>query len=363
VCGDGKVTGSEQCDDGNTRNLDGCDQSCNFEQIQRATSLQYSTGVDTFCPNNYLGTTVLNYGLAAIQPMTNNDVASGTTSVIFKFTGSGGKPADLTGTSGPVVLGSLSGLPQMADAGYSGTSDVDWWYTVDPATIDSARNPLSTMAGTYTNKTLTAGPSNLAIKVNLSGSPAALQLWNAAIQVAVGASSTPMTSTGGPPGHLASEHVLATLTSFENGGVGGSGPTGELCGNITALSLSNVIIPAILAPGGAFACHAFPLSGGPAYGTTNSLLDVIIGGCASSGSTIISPSAPDQTLASNTFTVQGGGSSTPPYVLSASGSSLAIDTCKDSSSTPKTMALSSCLSGLGYSSAFTFQTDRVIIKP
>ena len=72
----------------------------------------------------------------------------------------------------------------------------------------------------------------------------------------------------------------------------------------------------------------------------------------------------DQTLTSNTFTAMGGGATTPPYVLSASSSSThAVDTCKDSSSTPKTMVLSTCLSGMGYSSAFTFQTDRVIIKP
>jgi cysteine-rich repeat protein len=362
VCGDGKVTGNEQCDDGNTKNLDGCDQNCNFEQIQRTTSLQYSTVVDAFCPNNYLGTTVLKYGLAAIQPMTDNDVKSGTTSVIFKFSGSGGQRADLTGTTGPVVLGSLSGLPQFADAGaYDGTSDVDWWYTVDPATIDSARNALSTMTGTYTNKTLTAGPANLALKVNLSGSPAALQLWNAMIQVAVGSSSTPLTSTGGPPGHLASEHVVSTLTSFESGGVGSTGqPAGELCGNITAQSLSKVATPAILAVGGTIPCDAN-------YGTTtNSLLDVLVGGCKSTAAgNVISPSAPDAVLATNTFMVQGGGGgSTPPYILSASNSTThVVDTCKDSSSTPKTMVLSTCLSGLGYSSAFKFQTDRVIIKP
>ncbi|MGH7440731.1 MAG: DUF4215 domain-containing protein [Polyangiaceae bacterium] len=368
VCGDGKVTGNEQCDDHNTRNLDGCDQNCNFEQIQRTTSLQYETATttSTFCPANKLGAEVLQYGLAAIQPMTDTDVASGATSVIFKFMGSGGLPADLSGTSGPVTLGSLSGLPQLGDAAaYSGTSDLDWWYTVDPTTVDVNRNPVSTISGTYANKTLTAGPADLAIKVNLSGSPAALQMWNAMIKVAVGAPSAPTASTGGPPGHLASEHLLGSLTSFENGGVGGSGPTGELCGNITALSLSKVAIPAILGPGGGFACSSgTTASPGTPYPSTSSLLDVIIGGCVSGTSSIILPYAPDQRLMSNTFTAMGGGATNPPYVLSASNSSThAVDTCVDSSSTPKKMVLSTCLSGMGYSSAFTFQTDRVIIKP
>jgi cysteine-rich repeat protein len=358
VCGDGKVTGNEQCDDGNTVNLDGCDSVCNFEQIQRTTSLQYSSGVDAFCTLNALGTTVITRtGLSVVQSTTDMDVASGKTSVIFKFSGTSGA-ADLSGTTGPVVMGSLSGLPQFSDAGaYDGTSDLDWWYTVDPATIDSLRNPLNSMTGTYTNKTLQAGPSVLALKVNLSGSPAALQLWNAKISVAVGPSSAPAVSTGGPPGHLASENIRSGLTSFATGGVGGAGPTGELCGNITALSMSQVVTPSLLSTGGAAPCSE-------TYTASNSLLDVLVHGCTLNGTGIINASQPDQTLSSVTFTAQGGGSTTAPYVLSASNASTHnVDTCKDSSASPKTVPLSTCLLGLAFSSAFTFQTDRVVIKP
>jgi hypothetical protein len=216
------------------------------------------------------------------------------------------------------------------------------------------------MTGTFTNKTLTAGPSTLGIKVNLSGSPAALQMWNAQIKVAVGPTSKPATSTGGPPGHMTSEHVLASLTSFESGGVGGSGvPTGELCGNITAQSLSKVTTPALLVAGGMLPCDE-------GYAANSKLLDVLVGGCTISTVPVIAKSQPDKTLSTNTFTAVGGGATVPPYILSSSGSANpahSVDTCTDSSSTAKPVVLSTCLSGLGYSSAFTFQTDRVIIKP
>jgi cysteine-rich repeat protein len=368
VCGDGVVSGSEQCDDGNTTNLDGCDSDCRFEQIHRATSLQYSYAVDTFCPLNFLGTSVITRdGLSVIQQFTDMDVADGNTSVMFKFSGVDGGTVDLSGTTGPVVMGSLSGTPQYPDAStpdggtYDGTSDLDWWYTVDPTTIDSTRNPLNTMIGAFTNKTLQAGPSLLGLKVNLSGSPANLQMWNAKISVAVGSPVAPLRSTGGPPGHVASEHWMdGGITSFANGGVGGSGPTGELCGNITALSLSHVVLPTLLAAGGATAC-----AGSATYTSANSLLDVLVQGCTLNGAVvIIAPQQPDQTLASVPFTPNGGGTATPPYVLSASnGATRIIDTCKDSSPTPKTVPLATCLQGLAYSSAFTFQTDRVIIRP
>jgi cysteine-rich repeat protein len=360
VCGDGKLGGAEQCDDGNTLNLDGCDSTCNFEQVHRATSLQYSSGVDSFCTLNALGTTVITrLGLSAIQSSTDTDVASGTTSVIFKFSGVAGAPVDLSGTSGAVVLGSLSGTPQHADAGaYDGTADVDWWYTVDPTTIDAQRNPLNTMTGTFVNKTLQAGPALLALKVNLSGSPAALQMWNAKISVSAGGATTPLTSAGGPPGHLASEHVKSSLTTFQTGGVGGSGPTGQLCGNITAFSLSQVVTPSLLVSGGLVPCAED-------YTSANSLLDVLVHGCTVNSMAVMNPSQPDQVLAT-AFTAQDAGATTGPYVLSSSSGAnpaRAVDTCKDSSSSPKTVPLTTCLQGLAFSSAFTFQTDRVIIKP
>jgi cysteine-rich repeat protein len=357
VCGDGVVAGKEQCDDGNTTNLDGCDSYCNFEQLHRLTQLKYSPTTDAFCTNNALGSQVITTaGLSVIQANTDQDITSGATNVIYKFFGMSGQQADLTGTSGNVVLGSLAGNPEMVvDGGaYNGNADLDWWYSVDPTTVDSNNNPLFTLNGTYTNKLLSAGPGNMSLKVNLSGSSAALSMWNAKIKVTVGASNAPtISSTGASPGHVASEHVLSTLVSFATGGVGGSGPTGELCGNITTQSLSTVLTPPILTIGASTACDEN-------YTSTSHLLDVLVHGCSLSGQGVMNASQPDQQLSTVTFP----SGTVPPYKLSASSSSThAVDTCKDSSATPKTVPLSTCLTGLAFSSAFTFQTDRVIIKP
>jgi cysteine-rich repeat protein len=358
VCGDGKIGGNEQCDDGNTTNLDGCDSRCFFEQLQRSTQLVYMTTTDSYCTTNALavnpGGAITAPGLSVVQAQNANDIATGITSVIFKFMGTGGQPADLTGTTGSVVLGSLAGIPDFADAGtaYNGNSDVDWWYAVDPTMVDTSRNPLTTLSGTFSGKTLNAGPGRITIKVDLSGSPARLDLWSAKLRVAIGADSTPMVATGGmPPGHVASENLAPNLSTFETAGVGGSGPTGELCGNISAASLAGVVTPSTIAIGGSQACSEN-------YGPTTSMLDVLVQGCTVTGTVIISATQPDQR--DTTVTFPSG--TKAPYVLSASGSSHVIDTCKDSSSSPQTVPVVTCKNAYAYSAAFMFQTDRVIVR-
>jgi cysteine-rich repeat protein len=354
-CGDGILAGNEQCDDANTTNLDGCDQYCNFELEQRATALKILGTTDSFCTVNALGHQALtSTGLGQIQPPLDTDVGNGTINILFKFMGSNGTPADLTGTTGAVVLGNLAGAPDTPDAGgYSGTNDLDWWYTVDPSSIDSSRNPLSTLPGTYTNKTLNAGPGRLTLSLVLSGSPAKLSLWNVNLKAAIGGSTALKTSTGATPGHLASEHDKAGLSVFGNAGVGASGPAGEICGNVTAQSLSNVKVPTVIAQGGTYACSE-------GYsGTANSLLDVIVGGCRVLIVTAVAATQPDQQDSTVTFPA----GTKPPYKLSASSTTTkVVDTCKDSSSPAQTVPIATCLSGLAYSSAFQFQTDRVIVK-
>ncbi len=266
---------------------------------------------------------------------------------MFQFLGAAPPaPADLTGTSGSVVLGTLAGTPVDGDAGaYSGTSDLDWWYLVDPSTINAARLPNSTLNGSYTSKELNAGPGNLGISLILQGSLANLQMWNAQVKAAIGGTSAPKTSTGLPPGHLAAEHDKAGLVSF------GSTTGGELCGDITAQSLKAVNVPAQIAVGGSTACSQKYVTG------TNSLLDVLVGGCTVLLS-VVNATQPDQQNAAVTFPT----GTVAPYKLSASGTAGAkvVDTCKDSKGT--VVPLATCLTGLGYSSAFDFATDRVIVK-
>ncbi len=351
VCGNGIQQGSEQCDDGNTTNLDGCDHYCNFEQEQRATSLSINSGTDSYCANNALGAQALtSAGRSQIQTSINTDVASGSISVMFKFMGTNppsATAADLSGTTGPVYLGSLLGSPQDADAGaYSGTNDLDWWYTVNPLSIDSNRNPLSALSGSYTNKELNAGPGSLSISLILSGSLANLNMWAAQLKAAVGATNAPTVSSGTTPGHLASEHDKAGLTTYA------TMTSGELCGDITAQSLATVKVPASIAMGGTTSCNQ-------GYSATgNSLLDVLIGGCNVTFFNIaaVNKTQPDQQDPAVTFPA----GTVPPYKLSAATASKVVDTCKDRNGTA--VPIATCLAGLGYSAAFTFATDRVIVK-
>jgi cysteine-rich repeat protein len=353
VCGDGVLDGNEQCDDGNTTNLDGCDQYCNFELEQRATALKILGSTDSYCTQNYLGNQALtSLGLGQIQPSLDTDVGNGTINILFKFMGNGATPADLTGTSGAVTLGNLAGTTDNPDAGgYSGTNDLDWWYTVDPTSIDANRNPLSTLPGTYTNKTLNAGPGRLTLSIVLSGSPAKLSLWNVNLRAAIGATAPLKTSTGAPPGHLASENDKAGLSVFGNAGVGANGPAGEICGNVSAQSLASVNVPTIIAKGGTFQCTEGYVQG------TNSLLDVIVGGCHVAIFAAVNATQPDQQDSTVTFPA----GTQPKYTLSASGGNH-VNTCTDGSNPGKSVPIATCLAGLAYSSAFQFQTDRVIVK-
>src|SRR5262249_26541959 len=55
LCGNGVLDPGEQCDDGNTTNLDGCDSNCQFEQMHRVNSLTMEWAPSTLCPANALG--------------------------------------------------------------------------------------------------------------------------------------------------------------------------------------------------------------------------------------------------------------------------------------------------------------------
>ena len=69
VCGNGIREAGEQCDDGNTTNLDGCSSTCQFEQDQRVISLALQGTTDSFCARNILGTQAIpGIGLPCLMP-------------------------------------------------------------------------------------------------------------------------------------------------------------------------------------------------------------------------------------------------------------------------------------------------------
>jgi cysteine-rich repeat protein len=336
VCGDAIRQAGEQCDDGNLTNLDGCDSSCLFEQSHRINNLQARFGTDTSCLQNAFGGAFGSLAQGPIQTGIDSSIADGSTSVLLHFRGLD----DLGGTSDAAVqVGVLAGTP-VAGAGYDGTNDVDWWYTADLLDLDANRLPLSVLPGNMTAKILTAGPGNAEITLPWAGTLADLAMSSLVLKILNGEATTPLGSLGGPPGHLAAEHLDPALQSWETAGAGGSG---TMCGNISAASLSQTPIPSTI------------LSNCSTYSIANSLLDLLVGGCTVVLLPVVHPTQPD---AQDPGVAPVG--SGPPYTLASTLPTHVVNVCRDSSNA--IVSLSACLADAAYSSYFRFATDRVIIK-
>ncbi|MRG92488.1 DUF4215 domain-containing protein [Polyangium spumosum] len=348
VCGDGVREGAEQCDDGNTTNLDGCDSACKFEQIQRAQWLKMQYATDAFCMANRLGGAIASVAQSQLQTSLDGGVLDGSINIMFAALGLD----DLTGTTDPMIqLGVLRGSPQIPmGATYDGTADLDWWYTIDPNSIDANRNPLDKLTGAINAKVLTAGPGKISISVNFSGVPALLDMTSTRITASVGAVSTPLTSAGGPPGHLASENLDPALQTFASNGQKNDNGAGKLCGNVSAASLAKVAVPDDLVAGGALACNQ-------GYTASNSLLDVIVNGCNVTFFNIAAINASDPDLSDPGAPVAGAGH---PYDLQVNAQTKVVSTCRDKNGA--TVDLQTCLNAAAYSSFYKFATGRVIAK-
>ena len=337
VCGNGVRESGEQCDDGNGVNLDGCNSRCQLEQEQRATSLQMQFTTDAFCTANAVGAAVASIGQASIQASYTSGVSNGSLTLGFEFLGL----SDLSGTASPMVqLGNLSGAPVTPAAGvtYNGNSDLDWWYTSDPSLIDSARNPLQLLSGSIAAGALNAGPGSLRLPLGI-GTNGPVNVSSVRLRGSIGAANVPGASSGTAPGHLATEHLDPTLSSFA------SIANGELCGNVSASSLITLPVPAVLTSGTSKCSNL----------VGSSLLDLMVDGCSALfGIRVIQPTQPDQV--DPTAPVVGAGG---PYsfVANATGH---VTTCKDKSGAA--VDLNGCLGAAAYSTAFKFTTDRVIFK-
>jgi cysteine-rich repeat protein len=348
VCGDGyrDAARGEQCDDSNTVNLDGCDGMCRFEQDQRVIGMTMQYGTNAYCTVNAMGGAIAGPAQSSLQTSINDSIADGSLSAMFKMVG------DPTGASGAVTGHSLSGTP-VAGAGYSGTSDLDWWYTVSPTAIDGMRNGLAQVTGTYSG-----GAANLTGTLNLvmsiGGSLTVLRVTSAKMTGTIGAPATipTVSAAGATPGHIAAEHLSPTLTAYPTWGGTRQSQNGEMCGNVSANSLANTAVPASLLPGGSTPC----LEG---YTSANRAIDLFVNGCTVRvvfvNVTAIRKTQPDQVDPSAPVAGAGGN-----YVLSVDPTTKRVNQCRDKNGA--VVNLNMCLSAAAYSSFFRFATDRVIIK-
>ena len=340
-CGDGclDTARGEQCDDGNTANLDGCDSRCHLEQQQRMVSMQIQFGGAGACPANAIGAAV-SYAQARQQMQATIDanVLAGSINVALMLQ----DLVDPTGAGSQAVrVGGLSGTPYASPPlrHYDGTHDLDWWYAVDLAGLDAGRQPKQHLAGQIARGALTAGPGSLSMSLALGSAPARLDFSSVRISATLGAATPPTESSFATPGHLAAEHLDPSLSTI------GSLGSGQLCGDISARSLSKLPVPAAIL--GAHCTQTFTAA--------SSMLEVLVAGCTAYGiQAVITATQPDQEVPDAPPAGAGG-----PYKLTV-GSGRTVSGCTDfrGGAAP----LDACLDAAAFSTNLMFATDRVILK-
>jgi cysteine-rich repeat protein len=374
-CGDGilSTVSGEQCDDSNTANLDGCNASCKFEQIQRMTSFKVAFLHDATCTADALGEAIVGndaFGQAGsrtqITQAIDSGIADGSITVELAALGLN----DLTGTSdtnASLKMGILGGAPATSTAAtYNGTNDLDWWIVTDAASINpSTRVPVRTLPAKFTSRTMSAGPGEIVVTVSFVGVAVTMDIFNATLTAGVNASGAlTMSSNGMTPGHLASEQDAPSLSSFLSMGTAGttagcssisgncrcfnvtgtSGapatcPSGELCGLVTARSLYKVAAPSALT---STTCNNF-------YTTTNTMLDIYVSGCKYAGLiTEVKVTQPDTNI----------DGTSDKYVFAADANHNIVSCTKNGAAD----TLNDCLDHGAYSSLFHYTSDRVIAK-
>jgi cysteine-rich repeat protein len=298
VCGDGVVEGTEQCDDGNLFNLDGCDSSCQYEMITRVSSLAISTSAaPSFCTpaKNLLGQTLLNSTLSQNSNTTmRSAIDAATTNVLMQYFG-------VTGTttlSGPMI-GMMSGTPDPSKGTWPGNNPVDWWFLADTSGLSSTGVPTTLLSLTDASGDLTAGPADISLTLPLFGSPATIVLRNAMIGESINGTND---APAPPPLQLA-----AGFEVFEN--ATGNASTQGLCGGMTVDSLAKIPVPSVFTTGGTACMEGYTSCGSnPVSSSCNSLLDVFVSGCTASGLPVhfVTGSQPDVPANTTVTTLSAG---------------------------------------------------------
>lgn len=344
-CGDGVRAAGEECDDGNDRNLDGCDSACKLEQAARITSLQQQFAADDFCTANALGAAIgTPDAQSTIQATWDFPVSDGRISVVFKFLDLSG-PLTTTGNA-TFKLGFVNAAPMVPyDGGMvggnpaSGNNDLDWWYQRELTSVDANDVPLVQLPGQVTNGQLTAGPGTISLKLLFAFEPAQVQLFNSRVQATFdAATSAPTVATGdAPPGHLASEHLDPALQVLQ------TSPEGAMCADVSVKSLYDTPIPQLLQ----LTCTSDTAATMPEFTPDNRLLDVFLAGCDIFGNPGISATPPDGSIDGATYHFEVDAATRKVASCTRNGAPATIE---------------ECVANTTYSSYFKFASGRVIIR-
>jgi hypothetical protein len=313
--------------------------ACGFEQDHRINSLTIQFVTDTFATRNAFGGSFVGSSIqSTIQTSVSQNISNGAASLLLTMPGLD----DLTGTTDAAfqlgIVNCAPVLPAGNPTAYAGNTDLDWWYAAEGNQVDSNGMALQQITGSITARLLNAGPGYFTFATNQLFSAGQFDLSGVFIRAVIESSSAPLQSTNDfPPGHLASENIAPSLTSFA------SMSAGQLKGNVSAASLAG--IPILSGAVG---------SGSPTYASTNTLLDLLVSGWKVLGLiTEVNPTQPD--TSDPNVPVAGAG---PPYTFSAD-SSHSVVTCRDH--TGAVVPLADGLKSAAYSAYFKFTSGRVIL--
>lgn len=310
ACGNGTLDAGEDCDDGNLRNLDGCNSGCRYESFSRLTDLQISgmRGPAACTPRtNQLGRVALtNTARGQLNPTLRTDVVNGTLNVLIQALGL----TDLTGVTNPSFqLGVMNGAPDPAAGTWPAAGNpIDWRFFIDHNTVATTGLPTALMPATDAARVLTAGPADIIIPVNLAGSIATLSLLSTHVLGTIGA------MTSHPPYPASLRASINTFTDIS----GNTDGTNGLCGNVSVTSLAQIPAPMALTSGGTACSRGYTYCGAGmgVHAGCNSLLDVIVGGCTVFIITAINPTQPDVAGAGTVRTLSlGAGNAVPASQL------------------------------------------------
>lgn len=322
-CGNGVRDQGEQCDDGNKKNLDGCNSKCQFEQIHRLNTIDMQFNTDSFCSSNAIGSAIKSVAQSQIKDAVTAAVGDGSISILLQASNA----TDPTGVNGTLSLASYVGAPVNAS-----TLGLDSVFTASKSSLNPDLTPLVSMNASSTSSALSAGPGNVAFSLALGGPPVDVSLSNAKMKATVGAATA-------PGGHAAAEHLDPALKTFA------TLTNGQMCGDISAASLAAVPVPEQLTSGSTSCSQG--------YTSANSMLDVIVGGCKVFIITALGATQPDKQSA--TSPAAGAGA---PYKLTTTGTK--VTGCKDKGGAA--VNLDACLKSAAFSAAFKFSSQRVAVR-
>jgi cysteine-rich repeat protein len=325
-CGDGRVTGTEECDDGNTARWDGCSDVCRLEQtlrIDTAALVGGSSALSQACDltgdganDNRLGQALTNLALGQINTGLQSSFTAGGTNILMHVL----DLDDRLGVNDPAMrLALFEGLD--ATAPFQGTAGEA--FAIRASALDASRNPRSVLSpGAIAARAVSAGPGSATIALDLgTGSPTPLSLSRATTRATTTTDAAAMR--------------IGTLTG------------GRLCGAVTAADLDRIPAPMGLP------ANCVAAGGG------SSLLDVIAIGCAVVIIPVVNASQPDIDLGGDGI-FQGGTN----RALRDTNGDRVVDTCRDGA-TGVTITGTNCAQDPrfddAYSMALTYTALRVVI--